>query len=71
MTPIDRMTDQDFERHAFAILKRELGLDGLVRFLRLNRSGAGDYTRDRSAWLQGTTVDDIVAELEGRSGPRA
>jgi len=26
MVSIDRMTDEDFERHAFAILKSELGL---------------------------------------------
>jgi hypothetical protein len=42
---IDRMTDEDFERHALAILQRELGLDGLARFLRLNSAASGDYTR--------------------------
>ena len=44
--PLEKMSDEDFERHALAILKRELGLDGLARFLRLYRSGSGDYTRD-------------------------
>jgi hypothetical protein len=66
MISIDRMTDEDFERHAFAILKRELGLDGLARFLRLNRGGNGDYTRDRHGWLDGMTIDDIMAEVENR-----
>jgi hypothetical protein len=66
MISIDRMTDEDFERHAFAILKRELGLDGLARFLRLNRAGSGDYTRDRHGWLDGITIDDIMAEVENR-----
>jgi hypothetical protein len=66
MISIDRMTDEDFERHAFAILKRELGLDGLARFLRLNRAGSGDYTRDRHRWLDGMTIDDIMAEVENR-----
>jgi hypothetical protein len=66
MISIDRMTDEDFERHAFAILKRELGLDGLARFLRLNRAGSGDYTRDRHGWLDGMTIDDIMAEVENR-----
>ena len=66
MISIDRMTDEDFERHAFAILKRELGLDGLARFLRLNRAGSGDYTRDRHGWLEGMTIDDIMAEVENR-----
>jgi hypothetical protein len=66
MISIDRMTDEDFERHAFAILKRELGLDGLARFLRLNRAGSGDYTLDRHGWLDGMTIDDIMAEVENR-----
>jgi hypothetical protein len=60
------MTDDDFERHAFAILQRELGLDGLARFLRLNRAGTDDYTRDRHRWLAGATIEDIMAEVERR-----
>ena len=69
MISIDRMTDEDFERHAFAILKRELGLDGLARFLRLNRAGGGDYTRDRHRWLGGATIDDIMADVESHRDP--
>ena len=34
MIPLEKMSDEDFERHALAILHRELGLDGLARFLR-------------------------------------
>jgi hypothetical protein len=67
MTSLDRMTDQDFERHALAILQRELGPDGLARFLRLNRAAGGDYTRDRKRWLEGSTIDDIMAEVESRT----
>jgi len=63
------MTDEDFERHALAILQRELGPDGLARFLRLNRSAGGDYTRDRHRWLESMTIDDIMAEVEGRRTP--
>jgi hypothetical protein len=71
MISIDRMTDEDFERHALAILQRELGLDGLARFLRLNRTAGGDYTRDRHEWLNGATIDDIMAEVERRRHPSA
>jgi hypothetical protein len=69
MNSTDRMTDEDFERHAFAILRRELGVDGLARFLRLNRAGSGDYTRDRFRWLEGATVENIMSEVENRRGP--
>lgn len=32
----------------------------------LNRSGTGDYTRDRHQWLMGATIQEIMAEVERR-----
>jgi hypothetical protein len=69
MIHLEKMTDADFERHALAILKRELGLDGLARFLRIYRSGDGDYSRDRHRWLEGATIQEIMAEIERRNKP--
>jgi hypothetical protein len=71
MTPLQKLSDDDFERHALAILQRELGLDGLARFLRLYRSGSGDYTRARHRWLQGATIQDVMTEVERRTKPAA
>jgi hypothetical protein len=71
MTPLEKMSDEDFERHAIAILQRELGLEGLARFLRLYRSGSGDYTRDRHRWLEGATIQEVMAEVERQSKPAA
>jgi len=70
MKPADTMTDEEFGRHAFSILERELGVDGLARFLRLYRSGPGDYTQDRHRWLGGMTIADIVAEAAHRNSPQ-
>jgi hypothetical protein len=53
------MTDEEFYRHTLEVLKRELGADGLARFLRLYRSGSGDYIRDRDQWLGHLTIEDI------------
>ena len=53
------MTDEELYRHAVEVLKRELGADGLARFLRLYRSGSGDYTRDRDQWLGHLRIEDI------------
>jgi hypothetical protein len=64
MIPLEKMRDDEFERHAFGVLRQELGLDGLARFLRLCRAGSGDYTRDRHRWLDGATVQEIMAEIE-------
>ena len=71
MIPLERMTDEEFERHALSVLRRELGLDGLARFLRVYRSGSGDYTRDRHRWLEGDTIQEIMAEVERRGQPRS
>lgn len=62
----DKLTDEQFERHALDVLKRELGADGLARFLRLRRSGSGDYTRDRNDWQKDLTVDQIVESIRQR-----
>jgi len=60
MTSDEHMTDEQFERFAFEVLKREVGPDGLARFLRLNRSGTGDYTRDHIQWQKDLTVDQSL-----------
>jgi hypothetical protein len=57
------MTDEQFDRHAMRILAQQLGPGGFARYLRLNRSGHGDYTRDRHKWLSGITIEDIAREL--------
>ncbi|HEY1185501.1 MAG TPA: hypothetical protein VGE89_15015 [Bryobacteraceae bacterium] len=71
MTPVEKMSDEDFTRRALAVLQRELGLDGLARFLRVYRSGPGDYTRDRHRWLEGATIQEIMAEVERLDKPAA
>lgn len=57
------MTDEDFYRHALGVLQRELGPDGLARFLRLARSASGDYTRLREQSQQDLTLDEILASI--------
>jgi len=64
------MTDEQFQQHAISILQRELGPEGLARFLRLYRSGGCNYTEDRQRWLQDITVDQIVAQIQSRQEPR-
>jgi hypothetical protein len=66
MIPSEKMSGADFERRAFDVLHRELGLGGLARFLRLYRSGSGDYSRDRHLWIDGLTIQEIMAEVKRR-----
>ena len=66
MIAIEKMTDAECDAGAFDLLKRELGVDGLARFLRLHRSGRGDYTRDREEWQRGVSVDEIAESIRLR-----
>jgi hypothetical protein len=68
MTSVENTTDEQFDRFALEVLQRELGPDGLARFLRLNRSGKGDYTRERMQWQKNLTVDQVVASLSEHRG---
>ena len=63
MITTDQLTDEQFERHALDLLQRELGPDGLARFLCLNRSGTGDYTRDREQWQKDLKLDQILESI--------
>jgi hypothetical protein len=66
MKPIEQMSDEQLERHALEILSRELGPHGLARFLRVFRSGTGDYTAERKSWLEEATVNDVVKDAGSR-----
>ncbi len=72
MIAIDPLTDEQFERQALDLLKRKFGLDGLARFLRLNRAGTGDYTRHRDDWQKDLSLDQIIQSIqEHREKPKA
>jgi hypothetical protein len=58
------MTDDELRSTALAILARELGPAGLIRFLQQFDQGEGDYTAERHRWLDGLTMDDILADIE-------
>ena len=60
------MTDQEFQHHALSILQRELGAQGFARFLRLYRSGRGDYTDERHQLLKGATIDEVIEQVRCR-----
>jgi len=47
---------------------RELGPEGMVRFLQQLQTGSGDYTADRERILPTSTVDQIVSEIVARRG---
>jgi hypothetical protein len=60
---IDQLNDEQFEQHAWDVLKRELGPDGLARFLRLHRSGPGDYSIDRDDWQKDLSMEQVLQSI--------
>ncbi len=66
MSRIETMSDEQFERHALEVLGRELGADGLARFLRLHRSGPGDYTKDRMQWQKELAIQEVLESIKHR-----
>jgi hypothetical protein len=44
-------------------LTEKLGPIGMVEFMRQFDSGYGDYTKERHAWLDNLTVEDIHREI--------
>jgi len=60
MTPVEEMTDEQFEQFTLSVLAKELGPLGMARYLRTQGSPGADYTRDRHKWLDHLTFDEIL-----------
>ena len=65
-----RMTPAEIQQAGLAALARELGLDGMIRFLQQFESGSGDYSTGRHAWLDGDRVASVVEAIRRHRAPR-
>ena len=55
-----------------AVLKRELGVAGMIQFLQQFDRGSGNWPDERHDWVDRTTLADIrkaTAKRRGRSRP--
>ena len=43
-------------------LRNELGVSGMIRFLQIFSNGSGDYAKERHAWVDNTSFDEIIAQ---------
>ena len=60
----ESMTLNEIQQAGLAALSRELGPVGFVRFLQMFERGYGDYSRERSGWLEEQSLDDIVKRIQ-------
>ncbi len=71
MTPVEEMSDEQFERYTLSVLEKELGPLGMARYLRTHASASVDYTRDRHKWLEPLSFDEILEQAEKVQIPAA
>ena len=60
------MAPQEIRRAGIAALLQALGPVGMARFLQQFDSGTGDYSKDRHAWVDRLTVEDVATMIEER-----
>ena len=61
------LTSEQIRRRGIEILAKNLGPVDMIRFLQQFDLGTGDYSKDRHAWLDGLTVEEIA---EGAKKPQ-
>jgi hypothetical protein len=59
------LTLDEIRQKGLEALRRELGPEGMIRFLQQFETGSGDYARERHAWVDRTSLDQIRT-LAGR-----
>ena len=67
MSPITNPAE--LRRCGMEVLVRELGYVNAMRFLHQYETGYGDYTRDRHAFLDSQSVDEMVGRADALVPP--
>lgn len=56
-----RPTLEEIRRRGLKALRDELGRSGMIRFLQQFETGSGDYARERRAWVDQTSMEQLQA----------
>jgi hypothetical protein len=56
----------ELSEEATTILIREMGVVDALRFLSQTRPGRGDYTKDRSAWMDDLSLSQITSGIKSK-----
>lgn len=60
------MTLAELNQQAFKTLMSKLGYINAVRFFKQFETGSGDYSKERQAWLDSVTLEDIWRDTQDR-----
>ena len=61
------MNINEIRQKGLEALSKSLGPDGMIRFLQQFDSGNGDYSKERHAWLDDYTIDDVFNEIHSKT----
>jgi len=53
----------EIQKYGFEILTQNLGVIGMLKFIQQFDRGHGDYTKERSKWLDNPTIEEIENEI--------
>jgi len=59
-------TLEEIRRKGLNALRKELGRSGMIRFLLQYEIGGGDYARERHAWVDDVSLDQLRALVRPR-----
>jgi hypothetical protein len=59
-------TLEEIRAQGLEALRERLGRAGMIRFLQQFETGKGDYARERHGWVDGMSLEQIVAKTKGR-----
>jgi hypothetical protein len=59
-------TQQEIVRQGYQVLVESLGVVNALRFIQYLSPGQGDYTQERHAWLDQTSLDDLLMAMSQR-----
>ena len=62
------VTLEQIRREGLKALERQLGPDGMIRFLQQFETGWGDYTKERHKWLKETSVEAPAEKIVKQRG---
>ena len=62
------VTLEQIRREGLKALERQLGPDGMIRFLQQFETGWGDYTKERHKWLKETSVEALAEKIVKQRG---
>jgi len=65
-----KQTQEEIRTAGLQALKERLGPVGMTRFLQQFETGKGDYSKERHAWVDRTSMPELLQQIKVIKGRR-